>query len=44
MSYIKPSFRHPDLPVNNLGYKRKDMKVRYQPFVPVVGMIPYQGH
>lgn len=24
MSYIKPSFRHPELPVNTLGYKRKD--------------------
>lgn len=24
MSYIKPEFRHPDLPVNDLGYTRKN--------------------
>lgn len=24
MSYIKPSFRHPDLPANDLGYTKKD--------------------
>jgi 2-oxoglutarate ferredoxin oxidoreductase subunit beta len=24
MSYIKPAFRHPDLPVNELGFTRKD--------------------
>ncbi len=24
MSYIKPSFRHPDLPSNDLGYTKKD--------------------
>jgi len=24
MTYIKPNFRHPDLPVNRLGLTRKD--------------------
>ena len=24
MSFIKPAFRHPDLPTNKLGYTKKD--------------------
>ena len=41
MTYAKPNFRHPDLPLNEMDMLEKNMRELYLHYVQDVAMIPY---